>query len=283
MRGIVAHFKDIKQPAGWETTEMSKKVESYIWTSEGHQFIEWITLHRSKKMSDQESKTIEVKTRTCPIIFDVKAIMDLSSGSTPKSYNELRIGIRVYKGGTTFYKIQPSKIDNKEVWFLPNKKNLPDELKERLQDGSELELALILKERPDSLQKEFISKNRPIYYKTKEASKVKLSPLTGSNLPLKVEFTFPNKVELAYPKFDYSNIIFKAEVVTHDDINLIVEKGERKDSCWPAWIKVKQDSKSKWDDAHKNDLNIQIDMRKGDSALELDQNIITITKVEDKK
>lgn len=283
MQGIVAHFKEIKQPAGWERTDMNKKVKVYIWTSEGHQEVGEVILHRSKKISTQVPKTIEVNTLTWPIIFDELAIMELTSGSTPKSYNDLSVGIRVYKGGTNFYKTQPYQIENKEVSFLPNEKNLPDELEKHLRDGTELELALILKESPDSVPKEFISKNRPIYYKTKEASKVRMSPLTGSNLPLKVEFTFPNNIKSAYPKFDYSNISFTAEVITHDDINLIVEKGERKDNRWPVWIKVKQNSKSKWDDAHKNDLNIRIDMTKGDSALELDQRIIKITKAKDKK
>lgn len=54
MLGIVAHFKEVKQPAGWGATDMSKKVNSYIWTSDGSQYIGYVTLYRSRKMSGQK-------------------------------------------------------------------------------------------------------------------------------------------------------------------------------------------------------------------------------------
>lgn len=266
MEGIVAHFKSVEQPAGWADSDTSGEVPIYLWTSEGGTYVDKATLHRMKATGVGIRKVTISQIR---LIGDSIALLKIEQGSLPDAFASLKVGVRRLNGGKDYVDIEPHHIDTERnlVRARLTLDGLKTALGSHFTEGVPLEMALKLKLHPGAQTTAHAAARAPIYYSSAEEAAVKITAKPVSDLPVAIELRVPENVQKAYPGFDSSKMALKAKVKDKPAIPLDIALVQTDIRTWEAKISVQGSAKTAWDNVHKADQVILLELETGSPDL----------------
>ncbi len=209
MEGIVATFKEVKEPAAIDGKSPRSGVPVRVWTSEGHQQAGTATIHAGKPPTP---RTLKVKVDPPRLVQDQTLTLKVTEGSLAAKRESLAIQIFGKKADGKAIAVYLQPVTYKET-DKTLEVALAKDLVKDLTDQSLVQVQLLITETEGGAPKAVnAEKAVPFYTTTPKIAWTARAGTTNDRIDGIVKLTTPKFMETAFPGFGRdSQLVFKVE------------------------------------------------------------------------
>lgn len=211
MRGIVATFTKVSEPASVDGKKARANVPVRVWTSEGSQQAGTVSIHPGKP---EAPKALKIKVNPPLLVKGGDLVLEITQGGIPAQRTGLAVQLYAWNGGSFD---PPVYFDGTRVHYDVAKKTvsltLDPALVATIQDQREVRVQLVVNEKRRGTPTSTNADNLVPFYtaEPKIAFSVKKAGADSKDLDGEIELTTKMHLETAYPGFGKdSKVVFTA-------------------------------------------------------------------------